>query len=52
MYVVFVDELEGPQDPIHTAKTLEQAFAQIACRCVTCRPMSTPRPSSIRARLT
>lgn len=33
MYVVFVEELEGPQDPIHTAKTLEQAFAQIACRC-------------------
>lgn len=33
MYVVFVEELEGPQAPIHTAKTLEQAFAQIACRC-------------------
>lgn len=33
MYMVFVEELEGPQDPIHTAKTLEQAFAQIACRC-------------------
>ncbi len=33
MYVVFVEELEGPQDPIYTAKTLEQAFAQIACRC-------------------
>lgn len=33
MYVVFVEELEGPQDPIHTAKTLEQAFAQIVCRC-------------------
>lgn len=33
MYIVFVEELEGPQDPIHTAKTLEQAFAQIVCRC-------------------
>lgn len=33
MYVVFVEELEGPQDPLHTARTLEQAFAQIACRC-------------------
>lgn len=33
MYVVFVEELDGPPDPIHTARTLEQAFAQIACRC-------------------
>ena len=33
MYVVFVEELEGPQNPIYTAKTLEQAFAQIVCRC-------------------
>lgn len=33
MYVVFVEEMEGPQDPIHTARTLEQAFAQIACHC-------------------
>jgi hypothetical protein len=33
MYVVFVEELEGPQDPVHTARTLEQAFAQITCRC-------------------
>jgi len=33
MYVVFVEELGGPQDPIYTAKTLGQAFAQIACRC-------------------
>ena len=31
MYVVFVEELEAPQDPVHTARTLEQAFAQIAC---------------------
>lgn len=33
MYVVFVEELDGPQDPIHIARTLEQAFAQIVCRC-------------------
>jgi hypothetical protein len=33
MYVVFVEGLGWPQDPIHTARTLEQAFAQIACRC-------------------
>jgi hypothetical protein len=33
MYVVFVEEMEGPQDPVCTARTLEQAFAQIACRC-------------------
>ena len=33
MYVVFVEGLEGPQDPVHTARTLEQAFAQITCRC-------------------
>lgn len=33
MYVVFVEEIDGPLDPIYTAKTLEQAFAQIACRC-------------------
>jgi len=33
MYVVFVEEVGGPQDPIHTARTLEQAFAQIVCRC-------------------
>ena len=33
MYLVFVEQLEGPEDPLHTARTLEQAFAQIACRC-------------------
>jgi hypothetical protein len=33
MYVVFVEELEGPQDPIHTAVSLEHAFAQIMSRC-------------------
>jgi hypothetical protein len=33
MYVVFVEELGTPQDPIYTAKTLEQAFAQVVCRC-------------------
>jgi hypothetical protein len=33
MYVVFVEELESPQNPIYTARTLEQAFAQIVCRC-------------------
>ena len=33
MYVVFVEELESNQDPVHTARTLDQAFAQIVCRC-------------------
>jgi len=34
MYVVFVEETEDAfEGPLHTAKTLEQAFAQIACRC-------------------
>lgn len=34
MYVVFLEEVEtGPGAPLHTARTLEQAFAQIACRC-------------------
>lgn len=34
MYVVFVEETEDAfQGPLHVAKTLEQAFAQIACRC-------------------
>jgi hypothetical protein len=33
MYVVFVEELEAGQEPLHIARTLEQAFAQIACRC-------------------
>lgn len=34
MYMVFLegrDERSGP--PLHIARTLEQAFAQIACRC-------------------
>lgn len=33
MYVVFVEELEAGQEPLHIARTLEQAFAQIVCRC-------------------
>lgn len=36
MYVVFVEEVEeaiSGASPLHTARTLEQAFAQIACRC-------------------
>src|ERR1700748_1518427 len=35
MYVVFVEETENAfaGEPLHTARTLEQAFAQIVCRC-------------------
>lgn len=34
MYVVFAEELEDDADvQKHTVPTLEQAFAQIACRC-------------------
>jgi hypothetical protein len=34
MYVVFVEELEEAADAKgHIVQTLEQAFAQIACRC-------------------
>jgi hypothetical protein len=34
MYVVFAEELEGaPRAGSNTVATLEQAFAQIACRC-------------------
>jgi hypothetical protein len=33
MYVVFVEELDAGQEPLHIARNLEQAFAQIACRC-------------------
>ena len=34
MYVVFAEELEsGPPNPRHSAQTLEQAFARIACHC-------------------
>jgi hypothetical protein len=33
MYVVFVEELEADQKPLHIARNVEQAFAQIACRC-------------------
>ena len=33
MYVVFVEELDGDPKPEQIARTLEQAFAQIACRC-------------------
>jgi hypothetical protein len=34
MYVVFAEELEDAADAkSHIVQTLEQAFAQIACRC-------------------
>jgi len=33
MYVVFVEELDAGQEPLHIARNVEQAFAQIACRC-------------------
>jgi hypothetical protein len=33
MYVVFVEELDAGQEPLHVARNVEQAFAQIACRC-------------------
>ncbi len=34
MYVVFAEELEDAADTkSHIVQTLEQAFAQIACRC-------------------
>jgi hypothetical protein len=34
MYVVFAEELENGSDAAgHRVGTLEQAFAQIACRC-------------------
>lgn len=33
MYVVFLDQDDGSGNPLHTARTLEQAFAQIVCRC-------------------
>jgi hypothetical protein len=34
MYVVFAEELDfGPPNPRHSAQTLEQAFARIACHC-------------------
>ena len=34
MYVVFAEELEGAADAkTHIVQTLDQAFAQIACRC-------------------
>lgn len=34
MYVVFLEGLESePGAALHTARTLEQAFSQIACRC-------------------
>jgi hypothetical protein len=34
MYVVFTEELESTADvQSHTVSTLEQAFAQIVCRC-------------------
>ena len=33
MYVVFVEELDAGQEPLHIARNLEQAFAQITCRC-------------------
>lgn len=34
MYVVFVENLDEAKDvALHTARTLDQAFAQIACQC-------------------
>ena len=35
MYVVFVEETDNAfaGQPLHTARTLDQAFAQIVCRC-------------------
>ncbi len=34
MYVVFAEEIEDAADAqSHTVSTLEQAFAQISCRC-------------------
>ena len=34
MYVVFAEELDsGPPNPRHSAETLEEAFARIACQC-------------------
>jgi hypothetical protein len=33
VYVVFVEELDGDPEPQYIARTLEQAFAQIVCRC-------------------
>ena len=33
MFVVFVEELDGEPAPQHIARTLDQAFAQIVCRC-------------------
>jgi hypothetical protein len=33
VYVVFVEELDGDPEPQNIVRTLEQAFAQIACRC-------------------
>ena len=34
MYVVFAEELEsGPPNPRNSARTLDEAFARICCRC-------------------
>lgn len=34
MYVVFAEELENaPPGPGHSARTLDEAFARICCRC-------------------
>jgi hypothetical protein len=34
MYVVFAEELEsGPPNPRNSARTLEEAFVRICCRC-------------------
>jgi len=33
VYVVFVEELDGDPAPQYIARTLDQAFAQIVCRC-------------------
>jgi hypothetical protein len=33
VYVVFVEELDAEPDQEHIARTLDQAFAMIVCRC-------------------
>ena len=41
MYVVFAEELDDAGDAkSHTLPTLEQAFAQIACRCGSAYPIT------------
>lgn len=45
MYVVFLEEVEtGPGAPLHTTRTLEQAFALIACHCGLSYKFETAEP--------